>query len=108
MTAERIGVVTGRFALVAIVAAALCGCLFGCADDQDDLVEGTGTVTWFSFETGFYGIVSEDGEHYAPIDLPEEFREGGLRVRFTARIRDDLMSFHGWGTLVELLDVEKL
>ena len=86
----------------------VCGGIVGCEDDDGGLVHGTGTIVWLSFEGGFYGIVADDDEHYDPINLPQDFHEDGLRVWFMAKIRDDLASFHMWGRIVEILEIEKL
>lgn len=72
-----------------------------------NLVHGTGTVKYLSFEGGFYGIVGDDGKHYDPINMPQEFKVEGLRVWLTANITD-YMSFHMWGYVVELISIERL
>ena len=72
--------------------------LSGCISKNNDIVEGTGTMTYLNFEGGFYGIVADDGEHYDPTNLPSEFKVDGLRVKFKGKIRDDLVSFRMWGT----------
>ena len=70
--------------------------------------ETTGTITYLGIEGGFYGIVTDDGQHYDPIDLPDEFKQDGLRIRFTAQERRDQASFHMWGVIVEIKYIEKL
>ncbi len=78
----------------------------GCLDDK--IVEGTGRIQYVDLEGGFYGIVADDGAHYDPVNLPEDFMENGLRVRFTLRILDDQVSIHMWGTVVYILEIEKI
>ena len=73
-----------------------------------DKVSGTGTVTYVDLEGGFYGIIGDDGERYDPINLSQTCQEDGLRVRFNAKIRDDVASTHMWGTMVEITKIEKL
>ena len=82
--------------------------LSGCLLKDKNIVEGNGTITYINLEGGFYGIVADDGEHYVPINLPPEFEVDGLRVRFKGKIRDDLVSIHMWGTLLELIYIRKL
>jgi hypothetical protein len=65
----------------------------------------TGTVTWVPIEGGFFGIVSDDGKRYDPINLPAEFAQDGMRVRFTAKTDPDMASFHMWGTIVSIIDM---
>jgi hypothetical protein len=56
---------------------------------------------------GFYGIVGDDGEHYDPLNMPQEFKVDGLRVQFPANLTN-YASFHMWGYIVELFSIEKL
>jgi hypothetical protein len=60
-----------------------------------------------SFEGGFYGIVGDDGKNYDPLNMPQEFRVDGLRVRFTANMTDNI-SIHMWGHIVRLVSIERL
>lgn len=69
-------------------------------------VQGAGTIKYLGMEGGFYGIEADSGAHYRPIHLPKEFAQDGLRVRFCAEPLRDVMSFHLWGTPVEIVNVE--
>ena len=73
-----------------------------------DIVYGTGTVRFLDFEGGFYGIFGDNGEHYDPVDLSDEFKVDGLRVYFVARILLGFASFHMWGQLVSIVYIQKL
>ena len=76
---------------------------------QSSLVDGIeGTVTYMDYEGGFYGITTDDGGKYFPMNLGEEFREDGLRVRFTMRERNDVMTTTMWGRTVEITAIERL
>lgn len=77
-------------------------------DARGDLIETTGTVLWRDVEGGSYVIKSEDGTTYDPVNLPNEFREAGLRVYFEARRRPDLMSQRMVGVLVEIVAMRKV
>ena len=79
--------------------------LSGCVDNY---VHGTGIIQYNDFEGGFYGIVGDDGERYDPINLPSEFEEDGLQVKFTLKVLENMSSFHMWGTVVEIIKIEKL
>lgn len=74
---------------------------------RGDIIEGTGTITYIGVEGGFYGIVTNK-YHYDPINLSSEFKVGGLQVKFKAKIRKDLYSYHMWGIIIELIYVKKL
>jgi len=68
----------------------------------------TGVVSYIDLEGGFYGILTGDGQKLDPVNLPEAFRKDGLRVR--ARVEDlkDRISFHMWGQLVRVIELEAL
>lgn len=71
-------------------------------------ISETGTVRFIDVEGGFFGIMGDDGKHYDPINLDEEFQINLLRVRFQANICENQDSFHMWGILVEIVEIEKL
>jgi len=89
--------------LVALTITTLGGCGGGAGS-----VSGTGTVKFVGLEGGFYGIVGDDGKHYDPINLEQTYQKDGLRVRFQAKIREDIASIHMWGTIVEITKIEIL
>lgn len=74
----------------------------------ENIVSGTGTIGFLNFEGGFYGIVSDDGEHYDPVNLSREFQVDGLRVRFEVKVLQGVGSIHMWGKVVSILHIERL
>jgi len=74
---------------------------------QRDIVEATGIIKFVDLEGGFYGIVAEN-KKYLPVNLSKEFETDGLKVKFKAKIRKDLVSIHMWGTLIELIYIDKI
>jgi hypothetical protein len=84
-----------------------CGCLAaGGEDEPSDRISGNGTITYVDLEGGFYGITAGGGR-YLPVNLPDEFRQDGLQVRFVADILTDTVTIQQWGTPIELLEIEK-
>ena len=77
-------------------------------EHAENIVSGTGTITFLNFEGGFYGIVSDNGDSYDPVNLAREFQVDGLRVRFEVRILQGVLSIHAWGKCVSILSIEKL
>jgi hypothetical protein len=73
-----------------------------------NVVVGTGTVKFLDFEGGFYGIVSDDGRHYDPMNLDRLFRVDGLRVQFAVKVIQDRFNVHMWGTVVSIVSMRKL
>ena len=45
---------------------------------------------------------------YDPMNLDQTYQEDGLRVRFQAKIRQDMASIYMWGTIIELTKIEIL
>ena len=82
--------------------------LHSCTTENEDAVKVTGTVVFLSFEGGFYGIKGDDGKNYDPTNLPQEFKKDGTRVRFEAKELPGRASVHMWGTVVELVTIQKL
>jgi inhibitor of cysteine peptidase len=76
--------------------------------EEDELIKGTGSITYLELEGGFYGIIAADDSHYDPINLAEQFQNDGSMVEFVAYPRNDMMSFHMWGQLVEIRSIKKV
>lgn len=89
------------------VVVSLLGCGISLTDNQP-LMEIVGTVRWVELEGGFFGIVADDNTRYEPLNLPEAYQQDGLRVRLSARIRNDYASIFMWGTIIEILDIQSL
>ncbi len=76
--------------------------------NEKNIIYETGTVKFVNLEGGFYGIIGDDNQSYDPINLSREFQVDDLRVYFRAKIRNDIVSVHMWGTLVEILEIEEI
>ena len=95
--------------LTLLGAVVVCGCMAAGGEDRPaDRISGNGTITYVDLEGGFYGIVADDGTHYLPADLPEEYRTDGLRVAFSADPADDGVGTQMWGTPVEIRSIERI
>jgi len=68
-------------------------------------VAETGTVAFVDLEGGFYGIVTDGGEHYLPIGLDERYRVDGMRITFVGEVAREIVTLQQWGTPVEVLAV---
>ena len=78
------------------------------APPPEDIVSDTGTVRYVELEGGFYGIIADDSTRFLPDSLARSFRQDGLRVRFRARLREDVMTAQMWGTPVAIIDIMRL
>jgi hypothetical protein len=66
-------------------------------------VEVTGVVHHQGLEGGFWGIIGDNGQKYYPLNLPEELKQAGGRVKLSVRIRKDVVTTKMWGTPVQIL-----
>ena len=83
-------------------------CLIQCSSTESELNYSTGTVKYIALEGGFYGINSDKGENFDPLNLPKEYQVDGKRISFSYKVRDDLASFHMWGVIIEIIEIQEL
>ncbi|MEW6118051.1 MAG: hypothetical protein AB1553_14305 [Nitrospirota bacterium] len=98
-------------AIATAYALAAAACSNGSAASErteGGIIAETGTVKYINLEGGFYGIIGDSGVRYDPTNLQKEFKVDGLRVRFTAKHQTSAVSFHMWGTLIDIISIEKL
>ena len=86
-------------------------CLFiaamGCTTHRP--VHGTGSVHLLTTEGGFWVIRDDDGTTYDPIGgLSPEFQQEGLRVKFDAEFKPDVVSTHMAGTMIQIVRIQRL
>ena len=100
------------FLAAALVAAA--GCSAAATTSATGLCPGgavcvTGTVRHFDLEGGFWAVRGDDSTTYDPLGgIPAAYRQDGVRVRLTARLRPDVVSVHMAGPIVEILALRRL
>lgn len=94
--------------IIVLVLAVAIVALPGCAAADKDIVSKTGMIKFIELEGGFYGITGDDGKNYDPINLVQEFRQDGLRVRFELKELKDVATIRMWGTPVEIIKMEQL
>ena len=63
-------------------------------------------VSYKSFEGGFCALDATDGRHFDPMNLPESYQRDGMTVRFTGLVRNDLASYHMYGSIVQLTRIQ--
>ncbi|OQW93313.1 MAG: hypothetical protein BWK79_11810 [Beggiatoa sp. IS2] len=64
-----------------------------------------GQVVHVPVEGGFYGIESQEGDKYLPLNLPEMFRKDALQVQVTAEKATGTFGIQMWGQYVRLLNI---
>ena len=114
-TSDPIKTITGTAACLVLLVAA--GCRNGGPESRPEsrsktaAARGqivTGTVRHIDLEGGFYGIETDDGTKLDPVNLPEEFRQDGVRVRVRVEELKDRVSTHMWGKIVRIVDIKRL
>lgn len=65
------------------------------------------TVEFLDLEGGCWRLTQADGIGYEPLSLPDDFRQHGLAVRATLRLRTDLASICQVGPIAEVLAIER-
>jgi hypothetical protein len=65
-----------------------------------------GTVAYKDLEGGFFAIDADDGRHFEPANLPEGFRQDGLRVHVRARTLD-IVTIYQYGQPIEILEIAR-
>jgi len=80
------------------------------APNKQTAVKGviTGAVKYVDLEGGFYGLVTDAGQKLDPVNLPEPFREDGLRIQARVETVEGRVSTHMWGPLVRIVEIERL
>ena len=72
---------------------------------KGEIISATGTIKYIPLEGGFYGIETEKGEKYLPLNLPAEFKKDGLKVWFKAKPKKGA-TIQMWGKPVEILEIK--
>ena len=103
-----------RFLLFALGLSLLLGACSPAAPDKAGVtndgtyVSGTGSVTHYTFEGGFWAIRGDDNVIYDPINLDKTYWSQGLRVRFKALLRKDMGGIHMAGPIVEIISIARM
>ena len=72
---------------------------------EKEIISAKGTIKYIPLEGGFYGIETDKGEKYLPVNLPQEFKKDGLKVWFKAKQKKTI-TIYQWGKPVEILKIK--
>lgn len=61
-----------------------------------------GTVKHLPLATGTFGIVDDRGNEWLPVNMPEQLKKDGKKVRVSIE-ETDAMTLFMWGTPVRIL-----
>lgn len=68
----------------------------------------TGKVTYQNLGMGFWGIISNSGKEYRPVNMPEQLKEEGARVKVSAVAVQEDVSLFMWGEPVRITGFETI
>jgi hypothetical protein len=80
----------------------------GCSDQGDDVIRGNGTIIYTSLEGGCWGIALDGSIHYTFENLPESFRNEGLRVSISAKLTEPHAVFCDLGPFINVIDIRRI
>lgn len=69
-------------------------------------LHATGEIVYKGLEGGFFAFYSDDGKHYYPLNLEEEFKRSGLRVEIRAVLKPMVRTIAMHGTPIEIIDIQ--
>lgn len=67
-----------------------------------------GKIHYHEIEGGFWGILSDDGKKYMPVNTPNQLKTEGAIIRVRARILRDYISNYMWGDTIEIISFETI
>jgi hypothetical protein len=66
-----------------------------------------GHVSYQNIATGFWGIIGDDGKEWRPVNMPEQIKLEGRKVRVQAIEVDDISIFM-WGHPIRIISFHTL
>jgi hypothetical protein len=66
----------------------------------------TATVKHMKMEGGFYGLLTEEGQQWLPMNLKKEFKKHGAVVKVKGHEIKDMMTIQQWGKPFSITDIQ--
>ncbi|MFO7618265.1 MAG: hypothetical protein R6W91_01175, partial [Thermoplasmata archaeon] len=67
----------------------------------DKQISGTGTIVWRQIlDFRGYLLITDNGETYAPMHLPDEFKVDGYRLLFAGTVSPNWISLSGYDVIL--------
>lgn len=61
-----------------------------------------GEVQYINLSTGFWAIISDTGEKYRPVNMPDQLKIEGKHIMCKAKPVEEEISMFMWGTPVRI------
>ncbi|HZD42666.1 MAG TPA: DUF333 domain-containing protein, partial [Methanomicrobiales archaeon] len=78
------------------------------SSSPQDEVTGKGTIQYIDLEGGFYGIVTDGGEQYLPLNLESAYQKNGIAVTFKGQLQEGTVTTQMWGTPLQITEIEQI
>ena len=65
-----------------------------------------GESVYIDLEGGFYGIIDRAGNQYFAINMPEQYKYQGAKVKATIEKLPDVFSITMWGEVIRISSFE--
>ncbi|QPG04658.1 hypothetical protein IT774_10505 [Salinimonas marina] len=62
----------------------------------------TGTIVYKNLEGGFYGFISDEGDHYTLRNLAPEYKQNGLKISVKGQVLTNIMTITQFGDVFEV------
>jgi hypothetical protein len=69
-------------------------------------VSFTAILKYMKLEGGFYGLVTKEGQHWLPMNLPNEFKKHGAMVKVKGHEIKGMMTIQQWGKPFSITDIQ--
>jgi hypothetical protein len=94
--------------LVVLAGFSLLATLPACRETSPELVVGAGAISESGVECSAWFVHADSGRWYQLTDLDPEFQQRGLRVRFTLKKRNDMVSACMVGEIADVVAMRKV
>ncbi|MFK8105371.1 MAG: hypothetical protein AB8G15_22855 [Saprospiraceae bacterium] len=68
----------------------------------------SGTVKFQNLGMGFWGVIGDNGEEWRPVNMPEQLKSEGAKVKLKIEVLTEDMSMFMWGKAVKLISFHTL
>ncbi|MEP7323212.1 MAG: hypothetical protein ABI761_14905 [Saprospiraceae bacterium] len=69
-------------------------------------IKVSGEIQFINLATGFWALVSDQGEKYRPVNMPDQLKISGKKVTCKVRPINEEFSMMMWGTPVKIIQFE--
>ncbi len=95
---------TLRSGIITLFLIAIFGSVSAVQNDEKFTFEGN--VIYSDIEGGFYGIITDSGDKFLPVNLPESYKINNLSVHGVASLDTESVSIQMWGKMITIDSID--